>query len=182
MMNAATEKNREKGLDIYLFMSILEHANIRKPIFIRNDPTASRKGVSRMLKEAAQIAELLRLLANENRLLILCELIDSPKTVGTLVDRLHSITQSALSQHLALLRAHGVVSSRKTGQSVTYAIADRRVEEVIATLKRNYCSREPQPETRVDGEPDSAPNEHKSAKADRIREPSDRETRAGTET
>ena len=94
-----------------------------------------------MHTEARQIADRLKLLANENRLQILCELIEGPKTVGALVQKLNCLSQSAMSQHLALLKAHGVVEDHKSGQNVTYAIADHRVEEVIAVLKRNYCDR-----------------------------------------
>ena len=94
-----------------------------------------------MHSEASQIAMVLKVLANEHRLQILCELIDGAKTVTMLGEKLTVIGQSALSQHLALLKAHGVVDSQKTGQSVTYRLADRRVEEIIAVLKRNYCER-----------------------------------------
>lgn len=92
-----------------------------------------------MRNEVKQIADTLKLLANGHRLLILCALIDGPKTVTALGLKVGEISQSALSQHLALLKAHGIVTDAKAGQSVTYSIADRRVEEVIATLKRNYC-------------------------------------------
>jgi len=94
-----------------------------------------------MESDTKQIAVLLKVLANENRLLILCELIEGPKTVGELGKRVNAITQSALSQHLALLRAYGIVEDRKAGQHVTYRIADRRVAELIETLRRNYCDR-----------------------------------------
>jgi DNA-binding transcriptional ArsR family regulator len=89
--------------------------------------------------KAKQIAELLKVLANEHRLMILCELIKGPKTVGSLSGKIHHITQSALSQHLALLKAHGILDNSKAGQSVTYFVADSRVEEIIAALKEHYC-------------------------------------------
>ncbi len=92
-----------------------------------------------MERKAKQIAELLKVLANENRLLILCELIKEPKTVSSLGEKMPNITQSALSQHLALLKAHGILDFSKSGQSVTYSIADHRVEEVISVLKKYYC-------------------------------------------
>ncbi len=97
--------------------------------------------------EAKQIAGMLKVLANENRLQILCELIDGPKTVGELGERINAITQSALSQHLALLRAHGMVEDRKAGQRVTYSVADGHIGELIAMLKRNYCRRPTQRNT-----------------------------------
>lgn len=95
-----------------------------------------------MERQAKQIAELLKVLANENRLRILCELIKGAKTVSGLCQRVPDITQSALSQHLALLKAHGILNCTKSGQSVTYFIADQRVEEVIAVLGKHYCYQE----------------------------------------
>ncbi len=92
-----------------------------------------------MEKEARLLAEVLKTLANEHRLLILCELIDGARTVTALGERIGGITQSGLSQHLALLKAHGVVVGDKSGQTVTYRIADERVKAVIAVLKREYC-------------------------------------------
>lgn len=89
--------------------------------------------------KAKHIAELLKVLANENRLLILCRLIKGPKTVSGLGETIPGITQSALSQHLALLKAHGILDFSKSGQSVTYSIADHRVEEIMSVLKKYYC-------------------------------------------
>lgn len=92
-----------------------------------------------MEREAYQLAEVLKTLANEHRLMILCELIDSPRTVTALGERVPGISQSGLSQHLSLLKAHGLVACEKSGQSVTYSIADDRVRAVIAALKHAYC-------------------------------------------
>lgn len=89
--------------------------------------------------ETRKIARMLKMLSNEHRLLILCELISGPKSVSVLGEKVDDISQSALSQHLALLKAHGVVDDVKTGQSVTYSIADSRVEVLITTLKEHYC-------------------------------------------
>ena len=86
-----------------------------------------------------QISELLKVLANENRLLILCGLMRRPMTVNEIAVLVPKITQSALSQHLALLKAHGILDNSKSGQSVTYSIADLRVEEIIKILKKYYC-------------------------------------------
>lgn len=93
-----------------------------------------------MEEKAKKVAELLKVLANENRLLILCALIDSPQTVGKLAEKLPNITQSALSQHLSVLKANGIVENSKSGQSVTYFIADRRIEAVLDVLKTQYCN------------------------------------------
>jgi DNA-binding transcriptional ArsR family regulator len=97
-----------------------------------------------MKEKAKQVAELLKVLANENRLMILCTLMEQPitqsLTVGEIAKRLpNTITQSALSQHLTLLKAHGILDFKKTGQSIMYSIADHRVEEIINVLKEYYC-------------------------------------------
>jgi len=86
-----------------------------------------------------EIANLLKVLANENRLLIFCGLMERPMTVSELAKRVPNITLPALSQHLSLLRAHKILDCNKSGQSVTYFIADHRVDEIIAILKKYYC-------------------------------------------
>ncbi|MCL2626806.1 MAG: metalloregulator ArsR/SmtB family transcription factor [Cystobacterineae bacterium] len=93
-----------------------------------------------MEEKAKQIAELLKVLANENRLMIFCGLMQQPLTVSEIAKCVPKISQSALSQHLSLLKAHGILDSHKNGQNVTYAIADGRVTEVINVLKKYYCS------------------------------------------
>lgn len=92
-----------------------------------------------MEERAKQIAELLKVLANENRLMIFCALMEAPMTVSEIAKYVPNITQSALSQHLGLLKAHGILDFSKSGQNVTYSIADHRVEEIINTLKKYYC-------------------------------------------
>ena len=95
-----------------------------------------------MGNEAKQIAELLKALANESRLLILCGLMERPITVSEISKRVPKITLSALSQHLTLLKAHGILDFSKSGQSVTYFIADNRVNKIINVLKKYYCEAE----------------------------------------
>lgn len=92
-----------------------------------------------MEENAKKIAELLKVLANENRLLILCALTKRPMTVSEIANYVPSITQSALSQHLTLLKAHGILDNSKSGQNITYSIADHRVEEILHVLKKHYC-------------------------------------------
>ena len=93
-----------------------------------------------MEEKAKQIAELLKMLANENRLLILCALMEQPMNVGEISKHVPNITMSALSQHLTLLKAHGILDFNKSGQNITYSIADHRVEEIIHVLKKHYCA------------------------------------------
>lgn len=92
-----------------------------------------------MEERAKEIAELLKVLANENRLMIFCALMKRPMRVMEISEYVPNITPSALSQHLSLLKAHGILDFQKTGQNVTYSIADHRVEEIINVLKKYYC-------------------------------------------
>lgn len=87
---------------------------------------------------ASRAAELLRTLANEKRLLILCRLGDAEVSVGALQAPL-GLSQSALSQHLSVLRGAGVVSTRRDGQTIYYRISDPDAVEVIGTLAKIFC-------------------------------------------
>jgi ArsR family transcriptional regulator, virulence genes transcriptional regulator len=91
---------------------------------------------------AAQAAKLLRALANERRLMILCELSDGESSVGSLQARI-GLSQSALSQHLRMLRDEGVVATRREGQTIWYRIADPAAARVIATLAEIFCPKDP---------------------------------------
>ena len=92
-----------------------------------------------MEEKARTIAELLRLLANEHRLLILCALGNGPLTVGELHRFTPNITASALSQHLNQMRAAGILESEKRGMHVLYRIRDQRVTALLGAIKRYYC-------------------------------------------
>lgn len=92
-------------------------------------------------KQASELAALMRMFANEHRLLILCQLVElGEASAGTLADSV-GISPSALSQHLAKMRGEGLVASRRDGQTIWYRISDPRVEELFATLHRLYCGR-----------------------------------------
>lgn len=60
-------------------------------------------------------------------------------TVSELHKNINNLTQSALSQHLAMLKAHKILDSDKNGLSITYYIKDDRVRNVMKVLKENYC-------------------------------------------
>ncbi len=87
---------------------------------------------------AAAAADLLRALANERRLLILCQLGERELSVGALQERL-GLSQSALSQHLAVLRDEGLVATRRQSQTIFYRVANRAAVQIIATLAAIYC-------------------------------------------
>ena len=90
-------------------------------------------------KNAAQTAQLLKQLSNENRLLILCSLAEASMNVSQLSQRMPWLSQSALSQHLAKLRAAGVLRVEQVGASMVYSIADPRAMELLVFLKNLYC-------------------------------------------
>jgi len=82
---------------------------------------------------------MLKAMANESRLLILCHLAASGElSVGQLADRV-DVGQSALSQHLARLREEGLVSTRKQAQTVYYSLCDPKAEQVLSLLHDLFC-------------------------------------------
>ena len=92
--------------------------------------------------KAAEAAQLLSALANESRLAILCQLVDGEQSVGKLASAV-GLTQSALSQHLAKLRAAGIVATRREAQTIYYRLASKPARNVMATLAEIYCRRRP---------------------------------------
>ena len=100
------------------------------------DPTTF--DATRFAASAAAAATLLKALANEKRLMILCQLSGGEMTVGALQPRV-GLSQSALSQHLAVLRADGLVTTRREGQAIHYAIGDPAVATLMATLAAIFC-------------------------------------------
>ncbi|MDH7972628.1 metalloregulator ArsR/SmtB family transcription factor [Sphingomonas sp. AR_OL41] len=92
----------------------------------------------RFKENAAAAARLLRALASERRLMILCQLTGGERAVGEL-QPLIGVSQSALSQHLAVLRSDGLVATRRDGLSIYYRIADPAAAQVMATLAAIFC-------------------------------------------
>lgn len=101
---------------------------------------------ARMRAHATEASALLKALANEQRLLILCHLAEGELAVGELQERL-ALGQSALSQHLARLREAALVQTRREAQAVRYRLADGPVQALMATLHGIYCGK-PSPRRR----------------------------------
>ena len=99
--------------------------------------------LARFEASATQAAALLKALSNEKRLMILCRLGDRELQAGALCP-LVGLSQSALSQHLALLRDEGLVAARREGQAIFYHIAEPAVVRVIATLADIFCPPAPE--------------------------------------
>lgn len=91
-----------------------------------------------MLTQSSQAASFLKALSNENRLMILCYLSDKEFSVNALNEKL-PLSQSALSQHLAVLRKDGLVKTRRESQTIFYRLGDERVKTLIQTLHSLFC-------------------------------------------
>lgn len=89
--------------------------------------------------KATEAAELLGALANSKRLMIMCHLLEHEVSVNTLAEKVH-LSQSALSQHLAKLRALDLVATRRDGQTIYYRVASDDVRAVLQTLYGIYCA------------------------------------------
>ena len=87
---------------------------------------------------AAQAVGVLKLLANEDRLLLLCQLSQGERCVSELEQQL-GIRQPTLSQQLGVLRGEGAVNTRREGKNIYYSVASPATLEILALLYRLYC-------------------------------------------
>jgi DNA-binding transcriptional ArsR family regulator len=96
-------------------------------------------GLVELERRAAEAAELLKLLGNENRLLVLCRLAAAGEmSVGALASAVR-LSQSALSQHLARMREEGLVATRRESRTIYYRVADDNAARLLKTLKDIFC-------------------------------------------
>ena len=103
------------------------------------EPIPDIHEIAELQRKVAEVSATLRLLANEKRLLVLCELAQAGEmSVGALAGSV-GLSQSALSQHLSLLRADGLVATRRDGQTLHYRISDPRISDLLAALRSIYC-------------------------------------------
>ena len=102
------------------------------------DPVISLD-TKRLAEQSAEAATLLRALGNEQRLLILCQLAAEGELSVTAMGERMSLSQSALSQHLARLRDEGIVAFRREAQTLFYRIADSKAARLLGLLHEIYC-------------------------------------------
>lgn len=95
-----------------------------------------------MQNNSAQAARFLKNISNEQRLLILCILHEKELSVGELNNMLPNLSQSALSQHLALLRKEGFVSTRRDSQTIYYRLSSNEAAQIIHLLHKLFCKEE----------------------------------------
>ena len=103
-----------------------------------NPPARPDFDLTAMQAHAGEAAKLLKALANERRLQVLCLLAGGERSVGELNEML-DLSQSALSQHLAVLREEGLVQTRREAQMIFYSLVPGPAGEVMATLYGIYC-------------------------------------------
>ena len=89
--------------------------------------------------KAGQVADTLKAIGNARRLMLLCKLVEHREMTVSDLAREVGLSQSACSQHLAKMREEGLVTFRRESQTLWYAIADQRVETLLATLYELYC-------------------------------------------
>lgn len=102
----------------------------------RRTPTPSLADT--MASQADAAAELLKSLGHPARLRILCRLVEGEHSVGALNADI-PLSQSALSQHLAVLRENGLVETRREAQTIFYSLADGPARAILGTLHDLYC-------------------------------------------
>ena len=101
--------------------------------------TAPAIDADAMQANADEAARLLKMLANGQRLRVLCLLIGGELSVGQINERV-DLSQSALSQHLAKLRDEGLVSAHRESQTIYYRLSNGPAQRVISALHDIYCS------------------------------------------
>ena len=137
--SAATHRRRSAVMnDTHTSRNLNRSTKTRAARGRRGSPS-NRSGFAALAEQAAAAARMLKLLSNERRLLILCFLLARGEMkVGELVDAV-GLSQSALSQHLAMLRADGLVAFRRESQVLHYRLSDPRAARILELLKDVYC-------------------------------------------
>ncbi len=97
--------------------------------------------VDALRQNADRAVGALRLLANKDRLLLLCQLAQGEMCVSELETQL-DIRQPTLSQQLGVLRSEGVVTTRRQGKNIFYGVADPALLEILKLLHRLYCKKD----------------------------------------
>lgn len=105
----------------------------------RKTPGKTAVSLQAMQRHADEAVSVLKALGSSNRLMLVCQLLEGERSVGDLAEAL-GVAQSVVSQHLSLLRRDGLVSGRREGQSIYYAISDDRVHALMARLYELYCA------------------------------------------
>jgi len=114
-----------------------DNSNI-EPTTVENETTDNEAMMALFKGSAIKTAKLLKVMANENRLMILCTLMNKELSVSELNQHIH-LSQSALSQHLAVLRKESVVETRRKSQTIYYHVKNPEVIKLIHVLHELFC-------------------------------------------
>lgn len=106
---------------------------------MENDTILAPADLATFEANASQVAEMLKALANPRRLMVMCKLAEYGEIRVTALAEEVGLSQSALSQHLAKMRAERLVEFRREAQTAWYRIADPRCRTLLATLHDLYC-------------------------------------------
>lgn len=101
-------------------------------------PVTTDFDMAQMRESAGHATQALKALAHEDRLLLLCQLIQEELCVSDLEQQL-DIRQPSLSQQLGILRKQGLVETRREGKHIFYRIADEKIQKLLETLYGLYC-------------------------------------------
>ncbi|MCJ8324119.1 MAG: winged helix-turn-helix transcriptional regulator [Rhizobiales bacterium] len=93
----------------------------------------------KFVDKTTEASEMLKLLANQKRLLILCKLAEAEETSVTELSKFVGLSQSALSQHLAKMRENKIIATRREAQNIYYRIDNKDVAKIMETLREIYC-------------------------------------------
>lgn len=105
----------------------------------RRQPDSAVFDLTEMEQHAGEASALLKAMASPHRLMVLCNLMDREQSVGELLEEI-PLSASALSQHLAVLRREGLVSTRREAQTIYYSLAQGPAKDVISVLHEGYCA------------------------------------------
>ncbi|MCG8359046.1 MAG: metalloregulator ArsR/SmtB family transcription factor [Kiloniellales bacterium] len=95
--------------------------------------------LKKMEATAEKVSELMKVLSNKNRLMVLCQLVEAESSVGALA-RAINVREQAMSQQLALLRKDGLVKTRRDGQTIYYSLARGDIRSLMEFLYQTYCA------------------------------------------
>lgn len=108
---------------------------------MNSTPTAHPTDLAQMRAAASEASTVLRTLANEDRLLLLCQLSQGEMSVKELEETL-AIRQPTLSQQLGVLRTENLVETRRDGKRIFYSVADQKILTILGVLYELYCPKD----------------------------------------
>jgi DNA-binding transcriptional ArsR family regulator len=126
--------------NMYLYIICQHYINNNNVMETFMENQLSLTEVSALRESATKACSLLKALANEDRLLILCQLTQGERNVGE-IEELVGIYQPTLSQQLGVLREEGIVNTCRKGKYIYYSLASFEVIQLMQTMSKLYCGK-----------------------------------------